>query len=485
MKLYKYIVLAAILLLSSCNDFLDKDPENSVPVESLDYTNTANMIQPVIGVYARARTWNGFTTWPRFGLMAIRSDDVEKGSTPSDQGELVYAKSFEYNQIGGYWGLDASWTGLYNLVLNCNSALLDLSKYAEYLTTDADKKLNLQYQAEVRFMRAFAYFHIVRLWGNILLVTDNAQVMESLNVTPRADVYSFINDELDFCATNLPALRPNEMPMKGQVTKYTALGLKAKINADINDWDAVLSATNEIIASEKFELYPDFYQYFKIPGCLSDENLFELQYGLVGSTSIESDSWFEYQGPRQGFKGTKLSSGWGFIVPSESLEELFDDRGETVRKETTFLYGGSITLEGDTLNPPTAEFGRVYNGKNYIPSTQMPEGKTSYGFGNHIRMIRYADILLLNAEAKVRKGQNGDTPFNLVRVRAKMPTLTNVTLDQILEERQVELACEWGERYFDLVRTGKAEGTLPGFEAGVSEFYPIPQAQKDLNPNLK
>lgn len=485
MKLYKYIILSAILLFSSCNDFLDKEPENSLPVESLDYTNIGNMIQPVIGIYARARGGDGFTFWGRFGLMAIRGDDVEKGSTPSDQGELVYARSFEYNQLGGYWALNGSWTGLYNMVLNCNAALVDLERYNEHVTSDADKKLNVQYQAEVRFMRAFAYFHIVRFWGDVLLVTDNTQVMASLEVTPRADIYNFINDELDFCAANLPALRPNEMPLKGQVTKYTALGLKAKINVDVDDWDAVLNATNEIIASNKFELYPSFYDYFKKPGCLSNENLFELQYGLVGATDIESDAWFEYQGPRQGFEGTKLGPGWGFIVPSESLEKLFNDRGETVRKETTFLYGGSTTKEGDVLNPPTSEYGRVYNGKNYLPSTQLPEGKTKYGYGNHIRMIRYADILLLNAEAKVRQGQNGDAPFNLVRTRAKMPAITNVSIDQILEERQVELACEWGERFFDLVRTGKAAGTLPGFKVGSSEFYPIPQAQKDLNPNLQ
>lgn len=485
MKLYKYIILSAVLSLSSCNDFLDKEPENSVPVEELDYTISANMIQPVIGIYARARTWDGLTTWPRFGLIAVRGDDVEKGSFDSDQGELNYARSFEYNQLGGYWGLDASWTGLYNLVLNCNSALVDLGRYNEHLTSDADRTLNLQYQAEVRFIRAFAYFHIVRLWGDILLVTDNSQVMEALDVTSRADVYNFISDELDFCITNLPALRPNEMPMKGQVTRYSALALKAKAASDINDWDAVLGATDAIITSNKFELYPDFYNYFKKGGCLSDENLFELQYGLVGSTSIESDDWFNYQGPRQGFAGTKIGTGWGFIVPSRTLEKLFDDRGETIRKETTFLYAGSTTREGDVVNSASEDYERVYNGKNYIPSTQLPEGKTAYGFGNHIRMLRYADILLLNAEAKVHKGQNGDTPFNLVRTRAKMPAITNVTLDQILEERMVEFACEWGERFFDLVRTGKAESTLKGFKAGKSEFYPIPQAQKDLNPNLK
>ena len=96
---------------------------------------------------------------------------------------------------------------------------------------------------------------------------------------------------------------------------------------------------------------------------------------------------------------------------------------------------------------------------------------------NNIRVFRYADVLLMNAEAKVRLGQNGDSPLNLVRQRAKLSSLTNATVDQILDERRAEFAMEWGDRFFDLLRTGK----LP---AG-AEYYPIPQNQIDLNPNLK
>ena len=91
----------------------------------------------------------------------------------------------------------------------------------------------------------------------------------------------------------------------------------------------------------------------------------------------------------------------------------------------------------------------------------------------------------MNAEAKVRKGQNGDAPLNLVRKRAGMAPISGATLDQILEERQVELAVEWGERFYDLVRTDRAAQELPGFVKGKSEYYPIPQDQIDLNPNLE
>lgn len=183
MKFYIYII-SALLLLSSCSDWLNKEPENVLDVEGLDYTLTENMNQPLIGIYARMRGGSGLSFWGRLGLLSVRGDDINKGSSPSDQGELNYAKSFEYNQLGGYWALNSSWTGLYNLVLSCNSALVDLSRYNEYTTTDADKKLNIQYQAEVRFIRAFAYFQITRFWGDALLVTNNEEVLGTLNVTP-------------------------------------------------------------------------------------------------------------------------------------------------------------------------------------------------------------------------------------------------------------------------------------------------------------
>jgi hypothetical protein len=125
-------------------------------------------------------------------------------------------------------------------------------------------------------------------------------------------------------------------------------------------------------------------------------------------------------------------------------------------------------------------------GKVYLPSNQMTAGRTNYGSNNNVRVLRYADVLLLNAEAKVRKGQNGDAPFNLVHQRAKLNPITGVTLQNVLDERRAEFACEWwGERYNDLIRTGQAATVLApaGFAPG-KEYLPVPTAQRDLNPNL-
>lgn len=496
----KYIKLFLLLFLTigllNCSGFLDKDPENVQAPENIDYTNTSLMFQPVSGIYATVGTARGFGSWPGLGVTAIRGDDVDKGSAPNDQVEFNYAKTFRYNIVRSFFALNNTWTSLYNIVIRSNYALDDLDQFALHLQTDSQRKLNKQYNAEVRFLRAYAFFYIARLWGDAPLLLDNDLIHPNSKVRPskvsRDLLYAFINNELDTCIKYLPALRPNEMPFPGQVTKYTALALKAKANSDLNKWDEVEMATDRIIEDDRFELYDEFYQLFKLPGKLCNESLFELQYtdfGQPSGESIQPDNWFVFQGPRSAIAPIRgsMNGGWGFLTPSQKLLDLFKSRGEEGKPRyiTTFLFTNSITPDGDTIKKGTPGEPTMYSGKAYLPSTQLTPGRVDYGTNNNIRMLRYADVLLLNAEAKVRNGKNGDTPFNLVRSRAGMDEITDVTLDEILEERFVEFACEWGERFYDLVRTGKATTELPGFVSGKSDFYPIPLNQIDLNPNLK
>lgn len=474
--------LLLVMSFSSCSDFLDKLPENRVEAELVDYTKTSDMYMPVSGTYAVAR--NKFSAWMAFGLIAVRGDDVDKGSSPTDQIEFKYCKEFQYDRITGYWALNAAWEGLYNVVSTSNAALESLDKYAAHITNEADRKKYAEYTAEVRFIRAFAYFRIVNLWGNAPLLLNNQEL--TLVKSSREEIYNFIYSELEYCVANLPALRPNEQTNKlGAVTRYTAQALLAKAYLYNENWDGVLAATNDIISSNKFSLYNDFYQLFKIPGKLSNESLFELQYTDFGNGSgdiVSSDAWFAFQGPRG---GKSPIEGWGFMTPTDNVRAFFAARGETVRSDASFLVAGKITLSGDTIKQGLAGEPTCYNGKAYTPSNQLTPGRTSYGANNNIRILRYADVLLMNAEAKIHKGQNGDAEINQVRERAKLAPLTGATLDQLLDERRAEFAMEWGERFFDLVRTDKAAGTLPGFVKGVSEYYPIPQNQIDLNPNLK
>lgn len=481
-KLYITSFLAAGLLLSSCSSFLDEDPE--VSVKDPDYTRTDEMYKPVSGIYSRAVGGdNGFTHWAMFGLIAVRADDTDKGSTPSNQADFTLAKEFKYTSLNTFWALETSWKNLYNLIIYCNEALDMLDGYKAHIITEQDMTLNEQYKAQVRFIRAYSFFYLTRFWGDVPIMLDTQNdVLNGLGKSSREDVYNFIISELNDCGKILPQMRPNEMTYKGWATSYTALALKAKAAADVNKWDIVLNATDSIVNSNKFELYDDYYEAFKMPGKLSNESLFELQYSTGTDYVVKPGDWFAFQGPGQLDPAKTMSGGWGFMVPSTKIVDLFTARGETVRAETTFLKRGETTPEGDFIKEGNEH--PVYNGKVYLPSTQLPATYTGYGQGNNIRMIRYADVLLLNAEAKVRKGQNGDAPFNIVRARAKMANMSNVTLEQVWEERQVELACEWGERFFDLVRNDKAASVLPGFVKGQSEFYPIPQSEIGLNPKL-
>lgn len=481
--LYKYIMSAAMVMLSftltSCSDYLDKDPENSVPEKSVDFTNLSNMYQPVSGVYAKVRT--GAMHWVIWPLSVVRDDDVWSGRV-DDQTSLVDFGDFRYDN--SYWGLNEMWNQYYGIIKVANAALASLDAYAKNIKADEDMKKKNSYAGEVRFLRAYAYYRLVQAFGPVTILKSNSQT--DLTRSTVESVYRYILEDLQYTIDNTPMLRPNEMEHVGAVSAYSAIALAAKVYLNMGDYTKVEYLTDRIIDSKRFSLYPDFYESFKIPGKLSDESLFECQctdFGNASGDIVDADNWFVFQGPANDGN----ISGWGFIGLYREFRDWAKKRGETVRYNTSFLEAGTTTPSGDVIRPlqnPTQT--DCWNGKAYTPSGELTPGRTKYGTNNNVRILRYADVLLMNAEAKVRLGKNGDAPFNLVRKRAKMPDMHNVTADQILDERRMELCCEWGERYNDLVRTGKA-GQVLGPKGWTKEktYYPVPFEQVSNNPDLK
>lgn len=508
MKRFIYIPLVLLLaaVISGCSDFLNKLPENKYNNIDINYTNLGNMYEPVSGIYRTAEGENpGLVHWMDFGIRGVRGDDLDKGSSASDQSTLTDIKYFHntYASVQSFWGTNNCWNDYYGLIIYANNALIELQKYAANIASgDAvNQKLNLQYQAEVRFIRAFAHLTISRIFGNVPILTDNSQ-LSSIGKSPIADVRKFISSEMDFCISNLEDCRPNQSIHTGAVTKYSALLLKAKVCADLagsdnasSYWDQVISATDQIISSGKLSLFSNFYQLFKKPGKLCDESLFELQYSDFGTgsgTNVEPGAFWAFQGPRGDQRGSPIS-GWGFSTPSQTIVDFLSARNDSIRLKTTIMFCGSsdqtyvLTPSGDKIWGNTDGL-KYFNGKAYLPSSQMNSGRTDYGSNNNVRVLRYADALLLSAEAKIRKGQNGDTPLNLVRNRAGLASITGANLQNVLDERRAEFACEWwGERYNDLLRSGLASTALSsfGFVSGSSDYIPIPQTQIDLDQNLK
>lgn len=486
MKINKYLsVLALASLLfgaTSCSDYIDIDPENSVPEEKVDYTNLDNMYMLVSGVYAKVRT--GAMHWVIWPLSIVRDGDVWSGK-PDDQAPLVDMGNYNYDQ--GFWGLNEMWNQYYGIIKVANSALESLDEYAVYATTDAQKATNRSYQGEVKFLRAYAYYRLVQAFGPVTILRSNTQT--NLTRSTIEAVNKYMLEDLEYAYNNCPEVRPNEMAHIGAVSAYSAKALAAKVYLNMGQYDQVEKLTDDIINSRKFKLYEDFYQLFKIPGKLCNESLFECQctdFGQGSGEMVDADQWFNFQGPS--LQGPSISvGGWGFIGYSDEFKAWAESRNEDVRATTTFLVGGTTTPSGDFIKPQQNSIRtNCWNGKAYTPTNQMTEGRTKYGSNNNIRVLRYADVLLMNAEAKVKLGKNGDEPFNEVRRRAHMPELTNVTFDQILDERRMELCCEWGERYNDLIRTGKAAEVLgPKGWTVEKTYYPLPLDQITDNADLK
>ncbi|MBB3698503.1 RagB/SusD family nutrient uptake outer membrane protein [Flammeovirga yaeyamensis] len=483
-KLNKSIVLVFAVLFSSCTQWLDILPEGTVPSDEIDFSRTENMYSTVVGVSAITR--ERLTQWELWPLINVRADNVTKGgSNLNDQYAFYQAETFDYNGVSGYFALNNAWTAWYQVIVKTHENKILLDNYREFLTTDEERDLADSYEAEIRFYRAYFYFLLSNMFGEIPIIDPSN--LYGLNVPKKKveTVRTMIHEELDYAIAHLPAIRPDERgDYPGAVTKYTAMMLKAKLALYQKDYTTAQQLTDEIINKGGFELYEDYYNLFKQPGNLSKESLFELQFSDFGADNgpqVAATIWFRHQSYRDG-----VYPGWGFCLLKQEYIEFMNKRQESVRFDVAVLESGVETPAGEMIplfQPAYLDGNKAhYNGKVYSPEEHNTTGRPEYGVNNNVIVLRYADVLLMNAEAKIMLGQSGDTPLNKVRTRAKLDPISGATMQDVMDERYAELSMEWGDRFYDLVRWNKAKDLLPGFVEGQHEFYPIPLGQLDLNP---
>lgn len=500
---YKGVFFAALTLLAgSCTDVLDELPENTVITADVDYTISSNMSLPLIGAYAEfyTRGWEGIP------LISVRGDDVNAGGL-GDQQDFAECDKFNYNK--DYWMFNSLWQVNFQDIYVMESTVEQIKQYQE---NGANPALAAQYIAEARTMEAFLLFQMSRVWGD-MLIPPSADPSDLL-VTPlstKQEVMQYISDLMDAAIPSLPAVHPaDRTDITGGVTKYTALAIKALANLEMENYQAVADATAEIIQSGAFALEGDYYNLFKIPGKLSRENLLEIQYSDFNQASGDSRNYLmAFFGPQSWTpKVTGASGGWGFYEPSLKYIKFMLDRGETTRLETSVIFTNrgieelknytgysefpafvnNTTRSGDRFN----DYARALfaSGKHYLPSDQLIPGRTSYGSNKNFICIRYAEILLMYAEALVNgasgSAMSADQAVNLVRQRGDMPAVSGVTLDMVLEEKFAELGMEWGTRYYDMVRYGRYdELSYDGRTFTADDIYlPYPQNQVDQLPVL-
>lgn len=472
-NIFKVKELALIILVSvSCNeDYLNFAPEGKLPQKDF-FETEVHAEQAVNAIYAHMRNWNQ-VAFAFFAIQEMPSDNSIKGSVVGDAAFLNDYVNFSVSpnegQLNGYWSSRYKGVNLSNQVLD----------NIENTTTGEAKKARLI--AEAKFLRAYYYFDLVRAFGDIPLVTStfDAAVQASVRVS-KSEVYEQIVTDLSEAIPELPV--EYEALEKGRATRGAAQTMLAKVYLYLENWNDAADLTDEVIASGKYDLMDDFWGMFRVNNENCIESVFEIQCPYdVGDWDLTNCQHAEPQGPRGDY-------GWGFNVPTDDLAAAFDIAGDTIRKNTTIIYFNEIVPNGDTIKGigPNEMEGVVvprYNGKVYSTFQEREDLGWWSSWGQNIRVIRYAEVLLINAEAKARSGNitGAATPLNQVRVRAGLPEISNPTIDDILNERRLELAME-GDRFFDLVRTGKAGAKLgsKGFVSGKNEVFPVPQDIIDM-----
>jgi len=479
-------IISSVLMLSACADFLGIVPEGTTPATGLDYTKTENIFKPVSAAYASMRTYGSHGV-PYFTMFEITSDNADKGSTATDGPELENLEKFQHSLTNSL--LNNFWVDYYNIISAANNAVFQMSEFRKVLTTAENQKTIDECEAEARFIRAYAYFNLVRAFGNVPIIDKvmTAEELASVKQTEPSEIYDFIKEELKDAIDILPADYPKSFD--GRITKYTAHSLKAKVHLYCAEYDSVAVNAGKVMGSGKYRLLDDFREVFSIDGENSEESLFEIQCSDLGKQTGDAP-FFEYayhQGPRSNTPANM--QGWGYCTPSQNLIDFYKARGEVIRPATTLLYRGTTTPEGDYISDKCDN--PVYNGKVYTPSSYNDWSYNGYGFDHNVRILRYSDVLLMYAEAVARgaaeyskAGMNAQAAFDWVRDRAGLDPV-GLSVDAVLDERRAELALE-EDRFLDLVRTGKAAAVLgsAGFESGKHEVFPIPAQQRQLNPNL-
>jgi len=498
----------------SCDDKLDE------PLENFPLGNEVSADgQLAILISAYQDFYN--LGWEMHPTIGMRGDDVNKGGG-SDQPLMGQLDDYNYEQSS--WFFNNTWNGLYSDILTgFYVAQEEIIKINDIID---DQTAGNQYIAETKVLTGFELLHAVRLWGDILIPTSSdPEEFQDLPVVSRSEALQYISDLMDEAIPDLPDMRPNQRAdIPGGVTRHTALAIKAMANLDNENYQEAADATSEIIQSGLFSLESDYYNLFKKPGELSNENLLELQYSDFGSASTATGDFnhlFNFYGPLAAgwYPAVEgVSAGWGFWEPTFKYIEFMLDREDFSRLETTVLFTpdgvqelidrGNTTLPAFTNVSTTADgdpavFTRdgdgignheralFHAGKHVLPSTQISEGVTRFNSGKNFLIIRYSEILLMHAEALTSGATSSSLSaldaVNLVRGRAELDPLASVTLQDVIDEKYAEFATEWGIRFADVVRHSLTDELNEGgkvYNPADDRFIPYPTEQVDLLPQL-
>lgn len=461
------------------SDFLEVKPQGVINAGNYFQTSD-HAVWATNAVYNQLRSW-GLTAFPWLAMTDIVSDDATKGSFPADAQRISTFDDFTFDARFPE-DVRAAWQAHYQGIFRANIAVEGIPK-----VPNMDETLRKRLIGEVKFLRAHFYFNLVRWFGDVpMILTPLTQdAFYTQKRVPVKDVYAQIISDLTDAISSLPEKSTYDPTDMGRVTKGAARGLLAKVYLTTKDFPNAEKYALEVINSKEYELLPDFTKIFLPEGENSSESVWEVQATALEDSYNGSTPWNMIQGVRG-----DPNLGWGFNLPSDDLVRSFE-RGDP-RRDATVLEVGEALPDGSYIVQDNKEMeGERYSQKAWTPSHALLQDNGP----SNLRMLRYADVLLIAAEAlnENSKPQTALVYLNMVRKRARgtrnvLPDITVTNKDQlrplIWRERRSELAMEQ-QRWFDLVRTGQA-GTVmkavgKNFVIGKHELFPIPQTEIALS----
>lgn len=472
-------LLGLILLISACSkEFLEKSPIIG-QVEENFYQTEEDAISAINAAYAALQfelTPAGHFRWFWGDIM---SDDSHKGGEgDNDQFPLKQLEEFQGPVNTEY--LQAEWEANYEGIYRSNKVLERVP------AIEMNEALKARILGEAKFIRAWFHYNLVTIFGNVPMVDRVLSPSEYfIPQNSPSEIWSFIEQDLKDAAASLPVKSSYGISDLGRITKGAAEALLAKAYMYQSKYSEAIQPLSSIISSGEYTLVANYGDQFTSAGENGPESIFEIQYmnasgGNWGRNNANEGTFSNvFQRARGQFEG------FGFNIPTESLVNAFLDNGqEDPRLEmTVFREGDEMGDRGIFTLDATGGFPHKYYTKktfNY-KSEEAPFGDPNPNGGSNDRVIRFADVLLLHAEASYHSGDEASAleSMNLVRRRVGLNEL-NFTgsdlLDAIYKERRLELGME-GHRFFDLVRTGRAQEVLGplGYQEGVHNIMPIPE----------
>ena len=485
-----FLLFPFLFIAISCTEFLDEKPVGQYSSDTF-YKTAAHAELALTGTY-NAISFNSTSNalWV-FGDVA--SDDAVKGGQAGDQSDAQFIDEFNYTRVNEY--LDKIWRQYYEGVNRANF----LIHFVPLIDMDETRKAEII--GEGKFIRAYLYFNLTNIFGAIPLRIE-PMISPDLSAKAKsepADIYAQIETDLTDALTGLKAI-PTHV---GGATKGSAYGLLAKASLYQGKWQQCLDAIAALDALGIYSLQNVYRNNFIDSTQNNSESIFEIQHLNMQSPSMGS-FLNQYFSPAR-------ENGYFFDQPTQDLVNEFETTAADVvdpRLDYTVGREGHKWVNGEDFDPSWSSTGYLSR-KHVQPLNEIPKGKKGDASLDYVYM-RYADVLLMKAEALNELGQSADAlvPLNAVRKRAResylydegIPDFGAVPTDllpdvvsgsqasvreAIRHERRVELAMEF-HRYFDLARYGKsaAEAALSdvGFNYEADRYFLIPQSEFDTNP---